>query len=285
MLLVGGISLVTGLLVAFAISLIEVATDVALYGFSAAVVIPVGAIGCGLVAAVGFYAASRVFHVRPAGVALAIPLVTALTSFFAAHWFTFTRYELPTGKTFADALALDGLGFVDYLRITATESGMTLGSSSAPTTITRLGSWGYGVVALQIIGFALGGWFVSTILRQKPWCEASHRFMSSEGIHVSYHDDADRFAADANRLVDVLERGGAVAAFEHATVGKPTLKEKRKARFNITTSHFGCSECGARHTVISTSQKANNNNWAKLSQTPLHLASSPEQQRADQLVS
>lgn len=285
MLLVGGISLVTGLIVAFAISLIEVATDVALYGFSAAVVIPIGAIGCGLVAAVGFYAASRLLHVRPAASALAIPLVTAITSFFAAHWFTFSRYELPTGKTVSEALALNGLGFVDYLRMTATESGMTLGSSSAPTTITRLGSWGYGVVALQIIGFALGGWFVSTILRQKPWCEASHRFMSRQGVHVSFFEDADRFAADANRLVDVLERGGAVAAFEHAAVEKATLKQKRKARFNITASHFSCMDCGAHHTVISTSQKANNNSWTKLSQTPLHLAASPQRQRAAQLVS
>lgn len=284
-LLVGAISLMTGLVVAFAISLVEVATDVALYGFSAAVVIPVGAIGCGLVTAVGFSTASRLLHVRPAGTALAIPLITALTSFFAAHWFTFTRYEFPTGVTVADVFARDGLGFIDYLRMTATESGMTLGSSSAPTTIGRLGSWGYGVVALQIIGFALGGWFVSTLLRQKPWCEVSHRFMSKEARRVSYYADADRFASDANRLVDVLERGGPVAAFEHAAVAKPTLKQKRNARFSITTTHLSCSACGARHTVISTSQKANNNNWTKLSQTPLHLEASPEEQRAAQLVS
>ena len=47
-LMVGVFSLATGLVVAFLVSAIEIASGVALYGFSAAVVIPVGAIGCGL---------------------------------------------------------------------------------------------------------------------------------------------------------------------------------------------------------------------------------------------
>ncbi len=282
-LLVGALSLAVGLAVALVVSQIEIATDVALYGFSAAVVIPVGAIGCGLVAALGFYGASRALHVRPAGFVLGIPLMTAVATFFASHWFTFSRYESPTGRTFREAMALDGLGFVDYLRLTATESGLTLGSSSAPTTIGRLGSWGYGVAAIEILGFALGGWSVSTILRRKPWCGASHRFMRQQGNYTSHFEDPDRFESFANHLVDVLERGGAAAAFEHAAAGKPTLKSKRKARFAVKTTHFDCASCGACHTVIST-QHLVNNNWTRLSQTPLHLEELPVDDRSAPLV-
>lgn len=269
-LLLGVVSLIAALAVAFGISSIEGATDVALYGFSAAIVIPIGAIGCGLVAAVGFYAASRALHVRAAGPALVIPLMMAIVTFLAAHWFTFIRYELPTGLTFSEAMALDGLGFGDYLRLVAIESSLTFDSTSASTSVDRLGSWGYAVVAIEIAGFALGGWFVSSILRQKPWCDESRRFLLQRGNYVSYFDDPLRFEASANRLVDVLERGGSVAAFEHAAVAKPTLKTKRKAQFSVNTTHLECPDCGILHTVIATQQKVNNNSWTQISQTPLH---------------
>lgn len=284
-LLLGVFSLATGLLVAFGISLVELTTEVALYGFSAALVIPIGAIGCGLLAAVGFYAASRVLHVRSTGPALVIPLMTAITTFFASHWFTFTRFELPTGVTLADAMASDGLGFIDYLRMVATESGITMDSGSTSTTVERLGSWGYAVVAIEIAGFALGGWFVSSFLRQKPWCAASHRFLREEGSYVDYFEDPLRFEASANRLVDVLERGGALAAFEHAAVAKPTMKSKRRARFRVNTRHFECPGCGARHTVIATQQKAGNNNWTLISQTPLHPDGALVDDRETELIS
>jgi len=55
--LVGIISLATGTAIAAVLALIEAGTDVALYGFSDAVVIPDGAIGGGLVEAAGLYIA------------------------------------------------------------------------------------------------------------------------------------------------------------------------------------------------------------------------------------
>jgi len=250
-LLLGVFSLAAGLVVAFGISLVERTTDLALYGFSAAVIIPVGAIACGLVAAVGFYTASRALHVRAAGPALVIPLLTAVTAFFAAHWFTFTRYDLPTGMTFADAMALDGLGFVDYLRLVATESGIRMDSGSTSTGVERLGSWGYAIVAIQIAGFALGGWFVSSWLRQKPWCETSRRFLR----------------------------------FEYAAVDKPTMKSKRKARFSVNTTYFECPDCAVTHTIIAAQHKASNNNWTLISQTPLHPDGALVDERESQLIS
>ena len=285
MLLLGVFSLAAGLVVAFGISLVERTTDLALYGFSAAVIIPVGAIACGLVAAVGFYTASRALHVRAAGPALVIPLLTAVTAFFAAHWFTFTRYDLPTGMTFADAMALDGLGFVDYLRLVATESGIRMDSGSTSTGVERLGSWGYAIVAIQIAGFALGGWFVSSWLRQKPWCETSRRFLRKRGSYVRYFDQPLEFEANANRLVDVLERGGAVAAFEYAAVDKPTMKSKRKARFSVNTTYFECPDCAVTHTIIAAQHKASNNNWTLISQTPLHPDGALVDERESQLIS
>lgn len=282
--MVGACSLAVGFAIALAISMVEVATDVAIYGFSAGVVIPIGAVGSGLVAALGFYASSRAFQVRPAGLVLGIPLMTAVATFFATHWFSFNRYELPSGATLSEAMALDGRGFADYLRLVATESELTLASSSDPTTIGRLGSWGFGVVAIEVLGFALGGWFVATILRRKPWCEVSGRFLKLCGKHVRYFDDPDHFEAAANHLVDVLERGGAEAAFEHAAAERSALKRKRKAHFSVSTKLFTCNECGVRHAVISTQHQVNNN-WTQLSQTPLHPGAPLVDERQTQLVS
>lgn len=268
--LVGCISIVAGLFIAAAIALIEVATDVAVYGFSAAVVIPIGAIGCGLVAAVGFYGASSVLHVRSVRAVLATPAITAISTFLASHWFVFQWYELPTGKTYAEALALAGEGFVDFLRLRITESSLTLGSSSAETTVDRLGSWGYTVVALEIVGFALGGWFVTVVLRAKPWCETCERFLKSKGAEIRRFEEPDVFEQSANHLVDVLERGGAAEAFRHAAAEKSVVSKRRNARFRTVTRLYRCGTCQTEHAVIATEHMVNNN-WARLSQTPLHI--------------
>lgn len=281
-----GASIVSGLAVAFVASLIERATDVSLYGLSAAVVIPIGAVACGLVASLGFSIASRLFHVRPVGLILAVPLVSAAVAFLASHWLSFNHSRLPAGTTFAEAFALDGRGFIDYLQMVATESGLPTGSSAAPATVDQIGSWGYGVVAIQIVGFALGGWFVAAFLRRSAWCEASRQFMNPVGKHVQYFDDATRFESTANHLVDVLEMGGPVAAFEHAKAPKPTLKQRRNNRFRLTVAHFECDHCRCAHTVIATQHRVNNN-WARLSETPLHPdpASSSRHRRNARLVS
>ena len=265
---VAALSLLGGIVAGFVLALVEIATGVAPFRFSVAAVIPIGAIGCGLVAAVGLYAASRSFHVRSIGFGVGLPLLTAISTFLAAHWFTFGRAERSSGETLAQAMALDGRGFLGSLHAMVTTSSVVLESSGGPAEAARLGWWGYGVVMIEIVGFALGGWFATAALRRSPWCELSMRFMRQVGKHTEYFEDPNQFERSANHLVDVLEMGGPISAFKHAEVPTPARRQRRLGRYRLTVTLFECSACERRHTVIATQHRVNNN-WVQLSQTPL----------------
>lgn len=241
---VGVLAVALGLPIALVIAGFEIATDVGLFELSVAVVIPLGAIGCGVVAAAGFYAFLRSFHVRPSGVILAVPPVTAVTTLLASRWLVFRGSDVSGDQTYVETLT----------------SWATAG----------LGGWGYGVVVLELIGFAMAGWFVAAFVLKLTWCERCHRFPKLLGREIRYFDEPTLFEASANRLVDILERGGPAEAYVYAVAEKPVVKRRSEADFRLTTEHFECKKCGTLHTVISTDRMVSSN-WSRLSQTPLHI--------------
>lgn len=252
--LVGSFSIGTGLLVAAALSIVEAVTGVALYGVTAALVVPVGAIGCGLLVALGFREASRTLHLRPQGAALAVPLVTALVAYVATHWFAYMRAVVPPA-----------LSFLDYLQLVATESYVVF-DDAAGGGGSRLGSWGYAIVALQILGFAGGSWIITHGLDRTPWCESCERFLDRTGRRQSFFTDAAHFETTAHHLVDLVEHRAWDEAFVRTPDEKASLKTKRQARLHLQSEQYSCPTCGCRHTIVATKHRVGNN-WQLLSET------------------
>ncbi len=261
--LVAAASLLTGVALAFVISAIEIQTDLALYGLSVAFVIPVGAIGCGFVAAVGYYAASRELHVRPTPALMSIPLATAVVTFVASHYFSYQRYEFAPGRTLSDVM-----GFGEYLRAAATETSLSFGSTGA---IDRLGSLGYAVTAIEIVGFAVGGWFVANHLRSKPWCSDSHQFMKRTERRRQMFEDSESFQVVMEKIIDDLERADARGAIGVLSETNPSMKESRKAPLSVEINHYECGACGADHSVVTTYARKGNQ-WQQTSRSEIHPA-------------
>ena len=254
-------SVLSGLVVAFVVSAIEIATDFAVYGFSVAFVVPVGAIGCGFVAAAGFYEASKVLHVRPTTPMLSIPLGTAAATFVASHWFTFTRYEVAVDRTFADVMS-----FTEYLRAVTTETGLSYGSSGS---VDRLGSLGYVVTAIEIVGFALGGWLAATVLQSKPWCQTSARFMQRVDHRKQMFDSEPPFHHAMAEVSQLVDHGEPVAASEVLPAKRPSMSQNRKGQFSLEVDRYECADCGCVHPIITTHERTRNN-WQQTSRSPVH---------------
>lgn len=259
-------SLVSAVTLAFVISAIEIQTDLALYGLSVAFVIPVGAIGCGFVAAVGYYAASRELHVRPTPALMSIPLVTAVVTFVASHYFSYQRYEFAPGRTLSEVM-----GFGEYLRAAATETSLSFGSSGS---VDRLGTAGYAVTAIEIVGFAVGGWLVASHLRSKPWCSDSGQFMKRVEQRKQMFEEYEPFQHAVVAIGDQLEHGNARGAIGLLPEKASSFKENRKATLSVEVDCYECRACGAGHSVVTT-QERKGNQWHQTNRSEIHPAATP----------
>lgn len=264
--LVAATSLIAGIVLAFVISAIELQTDVALYGLSVAFVIPVGAIGCGLVASVGYYAASRELHVRPTPALLSIPLATAVVTFVASHFFSYQRYEFAPGRTLSDVMT-----FGEYLRAAATETSLSFGSRGGTD---RLGSLGYAVTAIEIVGFAVGGWMVANHLRSKPWCSDSSHFMKRVEQRKQMFEEGEPFEHVMARITDQLENGNSADVIQVLPEHRGSFKENRKAAFSVEVDRYECESCGVAHGVVTTHARRGNQ-WQQTSRSEIHPAANP----------
>ncbi len=247
-------SLITATVLAIFLAWVETTHAINIYGFSALFIVPVGAIACGFVSAIGFWLVSRALHIRPTGAARFFPLLTALVTFGLANYLSYRWLTFPNGASPSDIM-----GFVEYLKLVSTESSYSIGSSGNDSTIDRLGTFGYVLTALQILGFAAGGFLLSSTLTRIPWCEASARFMKKAGSDQRFFGEAGfgneaevSFAAIAAHDIETVR---SIVAGEHEGV------KTRKRRFMLTLTDHECSHCGMQRHTLSSSQ-LNGNNWS-----------------------
>lgn len=241
------VSMISGLAVAAAVSVVELATGFPLFGFSLLFVVPVRALTSGTAAAAGLFAASRILHVRPVRGLLLVPLPAAVASFLASHWFTFSGHEFSAGRTFADVMS-----FADYLRAVTTESGLSLGPAAS---VERLGSLGYLVVIMEIVGSASGGWLAIAALRARPWCEESGHFMRRVERRTQRFEHQTPFhqaMATVHRLAD---EGTMAAMIQALPQRRSRPNETDNGHFALTVDHYRCPACDHERVVVTTHER------------------------------
>jgi uncharacterized membrane protein len=147
--------------------------DFNIMGWYADCVLPVGAIMVGLAAASGYGLASWFSGIKITRALLVIVLVLQLVSYFGAQYIEFHGRHL--------VHRLDGtpVGFMEYYNQSARMMAWKndRGELGAP-----LGSWGYALRVLEVLGFAGGGLIVPLILRKSPYCETCQRYMRTRQL-------------------------------------------------------------------------------------------------------
>ena len=118
--------------------------DFAVYTWMANAVIPMGAIICGFVAAIGYWIGSRVFNHKPTKLLLLNIVLVSVGTFFSIYHLEYTHSSYQ-GQPLEEVMS-----FPDYLQ--------------------ELGKWGWAAAGLQVLGFCLGGWAVYGILAGTPFC-------------------------------------------------------------------------------------------------------------------
>lgn len=254
--LVLGAGLITTTLALFGVYLLRAYAGENIMGWYANYVIPVGAILVGLVAASGYGLASWLAGVKVTTRLLVAIIVLQVAAYFVAQYIEYRSVppEVRGGRTFWE--------YFDYVtrKFYFVEKG---GKRGQP-----LGMWGYGLRALEIIGFVIGSLVVPLILWKKAYCAACQVYFRTRQLGLVpagvpprkvKRSDAEGQAAYAREQEEAWKAGAALlgALSGRATQGdaegfrsllaehapKPKQKEYAKLPKRIALSAEHCPRC------------------------------------------
>ena len=145
---VSAFGLITSIITAIILIIIEVYFKLSLYTFMFWFIIPVGAIGAGFVAAGGYYLGARIFGHRPSPLILLNMVLISIGTFFLIHYLSYITLDI-------DGIPVRTLvPFGTYLDTIITKTSMSIGFRFRSVAETgEVGSWGYAIAIIQVIGF------------------------------------------------------------------------------------------------------------------------------------
>lgn len=227
----------------------------AFYTWMANFIIPVGAIICGAVAAIGYWAGSRIFHHRPTRFLLLNMVLVSVGTFFSIH-------HLDYSHAYAGERPLsDVMPFTDYLK--AVIEHMSYRTSSGDSgTPTELGMLGWGVAALQIAGFSLGGFIVYGMLTAIPYCDRCSKYFAAVWKRTLRCKDVDLMMPYYNASAQMLQEGHLQSALNEFAA---LPKQPRRAKALLTIDLRKCPTCENRLIKL-TGQKLSGNNFVKVTE-------------------
>lgn len=221
---------------AWALYAIERWWGFSLYTLMAWFVLPAGAMIAGMGAAAGYYAGARIADSRPTRMLLVNMVLVSASTFFAIHWLRYDAFIVGRGLE-------DQVSFWRYLDEVLTHQSMTMRSHGAELGSTgELGAFGYVVAALQIVGFAMGGFVVYGALAKLPFCERCARYLANRGQQKRFADSADSFEAMAKALIGRWNASDLQGTLDlHRRWGLP--KMSKACRVMSTFEHKQCPGC------------------------------------------
>lgn len=146
--------------------------DFNIMGWYANFIIPAGALIVGIAAGSGYGLGSWLSGSRTTGAVVAFVFHLQIVAYAGAQYIEFRNLDL----RYEDG---SEVGFLTYFDA-ASRSFAWNDKSGKPGD--PLGAWGYGVRALEIAGFALGGIIVPMILWKHPYCEKCARYKKRRAL-------------------------------------------------------------------------------------------------------
>ncbi len=223
--------------------------------FSLWLVIPAGAIFTGLAASSGYYFGSIYLHTQARWyVALQTVVVAALTYLLIQYlqYYFFTLDGAPVR---------DRVSFETFEQIALTHQQIHLGRGMM--NVGEVGSLGYGLAALDLLGFLAGGVVLYLILRRRATCKTCPRYLHTRAVKHRRFNDFQQASSYYDGLFDKPVNDPAFAA--QAVIAGSSAKAKKGA-INIKTSIMECPEC-SRQRWFDAVQMFNGRDWRDIPNT------------------
>lgn len=224
---------ITCLLAAAANVAITRLIDLNLFTFKLWFVIPVGAIGMGILAASGAIIAARTLHIVPTRADAVLIVVIAAATMVLIYYGDYATLTLDNGRKVADMVS-----FGTYVDLMLTKTHMRIGTTRVDTG--EVGVFGYALGAIEFAGFLLGGAAAFGIIKGLPRCAECGSYQRKLKTKKSKEMTFD----EAGKVIDTFRSGDLKAvqrAFEWAPPERTFDRKAEKAVviFNL----LACPKC------------------------------------------
>ncbi|MDH5180629.1 MAG: hypothetical protein OEZ39_19350 [Gammaproteobacteria bacterium] len=250
------------LLTAGILYVVEEQLEFSFYSLMLLFIIPVGAILSGFVAAGGYYVGARLFGHKPGKLLLFNMVAVSIGTFFIIYYlsYLFTQVEgVSISKLVPFTTYMDTI--LQHQSIQFSVHGADVGGTG------ELGLWGYATAALQILGFAIGGFFVYAILAALPYCDKCQKYLKQKAKQVRYTSDTDGLAGLIETMQGEFAAGTMQQAVDtHARFG--AAQHQQKEQLQSTLTHKCCPGC-AINWLEFTVYKLGNSEWEALNEYKL----------------
>ena len=259
--LVAPFGLATNFLIGLLLWWIEARFGFAFYTWTFWFVIPVGALFAGFAGASGYYVGSLLLGHRPTRLLLLNIVIGSVLTFFLIHYLAYTTLQIE-GKNVSDYVP-----FSKYLDIAIRSTSMEFRLHGSKTGSTgELGSLGYVVAVLQVIGFAVGGFCVYAYLAAKPYCNRCSRYLSGKGRQIRYANDPEGLQTATAQLAGHMandEIGQAVEEHRNSA-GFGVAAPPKDCHLRSVIEVQCCKKC-ERHWVKFAVENLSGNDWKEVS--------------------
>lgn len=232
---------------------LELEWEFAFYSVMHYFVIPTGAIVSGVGAAAGYYFGARFLNSKPTWRILFYMVAISTGTYFTLNYAIYLLLEVD-GSPVSSLINFSG-----YMDVYLTNMSMTIGSGNTETG--ELGSLGYVVALLQIIGFAGGGFATYLFLKGMPFFDLCDKYYKNvfKVIRYSGESNSDKLVESVKNIADALDNADVAGARSlHNRVG--VAKNSKKTHLRSKLSLEKCPECRRQVASFETSKK-NGNDW------------------------
>lgn len=253
--------IVTSILTAALLAFIELRWGHALYSFTAWFVIPIGALGAGMVAAVGYLIGARLANYRPSASLLSVILTTSASMFFLIQWMEYS-FMAVNGHPIQDSIS-----FREFLSYTVAHTSLRFGMRGHFTGPgIDIGTAGYLFAAVQTIGFLVGGLAIYGFLTSMTYCDDCGLYLYTKGTQARYFGSAEEMkTATVNIQSEMHLRRLQHSVLVHAASGASDSKD---AVFSSLIEIKSCKGCG-KHWTKFTANRKSGNDWKEISELSL----------------
>jgi hypothetical protein len=235
---------------------IERKTGFGFYSLLFLLIIPGGAIISGFAAAFGYYIGAWIVGRRPARMLLVNIVLASLSTYFLIHYLSY-RTEKAEGRPINELVS-----FPQYVDAAIRSLEFRHRSSGIDVPPTRLREWGYGIAALQVLGFACGGFLVYAHLKSMPYCNACSRYLSHKAESIRYAGSSEAIhgvMASVGDKIQSHEFQEAIAI--HRESGSPV--KLKSTRLRIVCRVRRCKKCD-QHWIKFAVERYDGHNWLRV---------------------
>jgi hypothetical protein len=247
--------LATSVLTAILVLAVEQWLNFSFFTLTFWVIVPVGALITGCLAASGYYFGAIVANRKPGKGLLVTMVIVAGATFFLIYYMQYRTLEI-------DGNAVSSfVPFTTFLQVVLTKAEYGLVRSSQAHF--EVGAFGYFIGFLQVVAFMLGGFGTYLALSAKPFCGTCEKYLKKLSHVKRTFENSDAFDTFSQRLHSLSPPS---AEYLHILKEPHDVQKPKPGAVALEWSLLGCPTCRSQ-LVVETPKVLNaKNEWSDVAE-------------------